>query len=172
MSKTAINYEAGHEYVDLGLSVRWATCNLGAESPTEYGYRFACGKNKTPGYDRANTRWHGRWRIPSEEEFRELIDNCSFEWEEHEEIRGISFTSVKPGFECNSIFLRASGLFEIEDEGPYEYGLYWSSSINMGDTFPLFLPLILMFEKGLTGKGEATIVSHCHNHWASVRPVF
>ena len=25
------------EYVDLGLSVKWATCNLGASKPTEYG---------------------------------------------------------------------------------------------------------------------------------------
>ena len=26
-----------HEYVDLGLSVKWATCNVGATSPEEYG---------------------------------------------------------------------------------------------------------------------------------------
>ena len=31
------------EYVDLGLSVKWATCNLGASKPTEYGgyYQWA-----------------------------------------------------------------------------------------------------------------------------------
>ena len=28
-----------HEYVDLGLSVKWATCNLGATKPEETGYR-------------------------------------------------------------------------------------------------------------------------------------
>ena len=27
----------GHEYVDLGLSVKWATCNVGASKPEEYG---------------------------------------------------------------------------------------------------------------------------------------
>ena len=26
-----------HEYVDLGLSVKWATCNVGASKPYEYG---------------------------------------------------------------------------------------------------------------------------------------
>ena len=31
----------GHEYVDLGLSVKWATCNIGASSPEGYGDYFA-----------------------------------------------------------------------------------------------------------------------------------
>ena len=34
----------GHEYVDLGLSVKWATCNVGASSPEEYGDYFAWGE--------------------------------------------------------------------------------------------------------------------------------
>ena len=36
--------ENGHEYVDLGLSVKWATCNVGATSPKEYGDYFAWGE--------------------------------------------------------------------------------------------------------------------------------
>lgn len=31
----------GHEFVDLGLSVKWATCNVGANSPAEYGGYFS-----------------------------------------------------------------------------------------------------------------------------------
>ena len=38
----------GYEYVDLGLSVKWATCNIGASSPEEYGLYFAWGE--TIGY--------------------------------------------------------------------------------------------------------------------------
>lgn len=38
------NVENSHEYVDLGLSVKWATCNVGAESPEEYGDYFAWGE--------------------------------------------------------------------------------------------------------------------------------
>lgn len=36
----------GHEYVDLGLSVKWATCNVGAEHPQDYGDHFAWGETK------------------------------------------------------------------------------------------------------------------------------
>ena len=36
----------GHEAVDLGLSVRWATCNVGAESPKEYGGYYAWGETE------------------------------------------------------------------------------------------------------------------------------
>ena len=36
--------EITHEYVDLGLSVKWATCNVGATTPEDYGYYFAWGE--------------------------------------------------------------------------------------------------------------------------------
>ena len=38
------NTENGYEYVDLGLSVKWATCNVGANNPEEYGDYFAWGE--------------------------------------------------------------------------------------------------------------------------------
>ena len=154
--KTAISYEAGHEYIDLGLSVKWATCNTGAESPDGYGYR----------YDRVNIKWSGRWRIPSAEDFRELIENCSFEWQEQDDVRGLLFVSMKPGFEGRSIFLRASGLYDIDEGGPYEYGLYWVANLSSEEA------RILFFEKGLSGKGEVSIVPHRRDLWASIRPVF
>ena len=34
----------GHEWIDLGLSVKWATCNVGASSPSDYGSYFAWGE--------------------------------------------------------------------------------------------------------------------------------
>jgi len=37
----------GHEWVDLGLSVKWATCNVGASSPSDYGDYFAWGETET-----------------------------------------------------------------------------------------------------------------------------
>ena len=36
--------ENGHEYVDLGLSVNWATCNVGAKAPQDFGYYYAWGE--------------------------------------------------------------------------------------------------------------------------------
>lgn len=37
----------GHEAVDLGLSVRWAACNIGATNPEEYGNYFAFGETRS-----------------------------------------------------------------------------------------------------------------------------
>jgi len=37
----------GHEYVDLGLSVRWATCNVGASNKEDYGDYYAWGETST-----------------------------------------------------------------------------------------------------------------------------
>ena len=39
-----------HEYVDLGLSVKWATCNVGASKPEEYGDYYAWGETATKEY--------------------------------------------------------------------------------------------------------------------------
>ncbi len=36
-----------HEYVDLGLSVKWATCNVGAENPEDNGNYYAWGETET-----------------------------------------------------------------------------------------------------------------------------
>ena len=44
---TLLDPANGHEYVDLGLSVKWATCNVGANSPEEYGDYFAWGETST-----------------------------------------------------------------------------------------------------------------------------
>ena len=47
-----------HEYVDLGLSVKWATCNIGANSPEEYGDYFAWGEIVTKGaYSWSTYKW-------------------------------------------------------------------------------------------------------------------
>lgn len=37
----------GHEWVDLGLSVKWATCNVGALVPSDYGNYYAWGETST-----------------------------------------------------------------------------------------------------------------------------
>ena len=37
----------GHEWVDMGLSVKWATCNIGASSPSESGDYFSWGETES-----------------------------------------------------------------------------------------------------------------------------
>ena len=47
-----------HEYVDLGLSVKWATCNVGASKPEEYGDYFAWGETQPKEtYDWSTYKW-------------------------------------------------------------------------------------------------------------------
>ena len=59
----------GHNYVDLGLSVKWATQNVGASSPSDYGDYFAWGETETKSrYDWDNCfdcrdRYGIRWGI-------------------------------------------------------------------------------------------------------------
>ena len=50
--------ENDHEYVDLGLSVKWATCNVGANKPEEYGDYFAWGETEPKStYDWSTYKW-------------------------------------------------------------------------------------------------------------------
>jgi hypothetical protein len=51
----------GHEAVDLGLSVKWATCNIGASKPEEYGDYFAFGETESKDeYTEENYMLYGR----------------------------------------------------------------------------------------------------------------
>ena len=56
-----LNNHNGHEYVDLGLpsGLKWATCNVGAIKPEEYGDYFAWGET-TPkqSYEKSNYKWY------------------------------------------------------------------------------------------------------------------
>ena len=50
---------AGHEYVDLGLSVKWATCNVGAQKPEQYGNLYSWGETETKQVFEARTyKWY------------------------------------------------------------------------------------------------------------------
>ena len=51
-------YIDGHDYVDLGLSVKWATCNVGASSPEDYGGYYAWGEiEEKSNYDWSTYKW-------------------------------------------------------------------------------------------------------------------
>ena len=46
------------ECVDLGLSVKWATCNVGASFPEDYGDYYAWGETETKStYDQSTYKW-------------------------------------------------------------------------------------------------------------------
>lgn len=159
-------------FADLGLSVKWAMCNIGASKPGEYGdyyawgetnpktcynwtsYRFCKGDqdmltkycpsgkkefwggtdavadNKSklePGDDVAHIKLGGKWRIPTEAEWRELQSRCRWEWT----IKNGHYGYEVTGPSGNSIFLPAAGrkydaTLNFDGSG----GFYWSSSLN------------------------------------------
>ncbi len=143
----------GHEYVDLGLSVKWATCNVGASSPYESGNYFTWGEteirwkydeenSKTYGksmgsiagnsqYDVARANWGSTWRLPTASEIDELINKCTWTWTSQ---GGHNGYKVK-GPNGNSIFLPAAGWRDgtsLVDAG--EDGYYWSATPREDDT--------------------------------------
>ena len=142
----------GHEYVDLGLSVKWATCNVGASSPKEYGDYYAWGETSTKSsYDKHNcetwekeigdiggtsrdvarVKWGGSWRMPTEAEFEELLNKCTWTWTTRNGVNGYKVT----GSNGNSIFLPAAGCRDGTSLYYWEeYGRYWSSSPGGSDT--------------------------------------
>lgn len=59
-AQTVSGKVARHDYVDLGLpsGTKWATCNVGATKPTEYGDYFAWGETKPKEeYSMSNYKW-------------------------------------------------------------------------------------------------------------------
>lgn len=124
----SFNVQAQNEFVDLGLSVTWATCNVGANSPGENGEYYT--------FDNALALENNGERLPTKEEFQELIDNCTWLWTE-EGVHGYMATSKKNG---NSIFLpAASTRYGTSVELVGSHGGYWSSSTDDGSDFVAFL---------------------------------
>lgn len=66
LEKKDDNVPAGVEAVDLGLSVKWASCNLGAKEPEEYGDFFAWGETEGYSINEKSCSWLGyKWGTDS-----------------------------------------------------------------------------------------------------------
>ncbi|MBO6082915.1 MAG: hypothetical protein J6P46_07825, partial [Bacteroidales bacterium] len=171
--------------IDLGLpsGLKWATFNLGATKPEEYGDYYAWGETepyystldpliwkegKESGYTWSSYKWcigdsnplmlikyctdtsfgydgftdgktvldpeddaaivnlGGNWRMPTDEEWGELLKNCTLARATVNGVGGCSFTSKING---NSIFFPCSGY--LAGTGFVSgYGQYWCSSLS------------------------------------------
>lgn len=147
--------------VDLGLpsGTLWADRNVGASSPSDYGDYYAWGETSTKnkfsrfeyryysggryqsignnitntGYDVARQRWGGNWRMPTKEEFQELIDKCTWTWTSQDGHYGYIVS-----YNGNSIFLPAAGSnYGSSSSSINEGGYYWLSEIGEEDYFAL-----------------------------------
>ena len=189
------------EAVDLGLpsGLKWASFNLGASVPEEYGDHFAWGETepyyrsqnpliwkegKEEGYSWASYKWckgssrtmtkycfissygyngftddktvldpeddaahvnlGGKWRMPTEVEWKELMNNCTKKWTTLNGVNGRLVT----GSNGNSIFLPAAGDWSgTNRDNVGSYGHYWSSSLNT-DYYPYLALRFYIFSGG------------------------
>ena len=79
------------------------------------------------GDDAARANWGGEWRMPTAEEYDELIANCTWEWTTKDGVNGYQVTSKKTG---NSIFLPITGCrFYADVQLRGVSGIYWTSTL-------------------------------------------
>ena len=148
-------YAKGIYAVDLGLSVKWSSCNVGALSPEECGnyyawgeseskkdyssisYKFYNAKKKTytnigknisaTSYDVAHIKLGENWRMPTKSEFDELINECSWKWVK---VRGVYGQKVT-GPNGRSIFFPSVGyIHKVDCLNKDLRGHYWSATLN------------------------------------------
>ena len=81
--------------------------------------------------DAAHVNLGGGWRMPTVDEFEELINNCTWEWTMQDGVNGYKVTSKKTG---NSIFLPITGFrYYAETQFRSIMGVYWTSSLYTGN---------------------------------------
>lgn len=158
------------EKIDLGLSVKWASMNLGAAEEYELGYFYAWGEtapkmeyqiqnyiwcdgtsdanrnmlrilkyNKNSNYgavdnkislddadDAAKVNLGGLWRMPTQEEVVELLNNTSW-------TREVNGSSLVKGYRVTSKINGNSIFFPII--GDMSYGWYWTSSLHVDSSY-------------------------------------
>ena len=192
--------DSPYECVDLGLSVKWATCNVGASKPEDYGDYFAWGETEskstytwstykwsngttndideeslTKYYNRdkktmldkeddaATANWGGIWRMPTDAESTELIENCTWTWTSQNGVYGYKVTSKKSGYTNKSIFLPSTGYYArnelcyIQNNGIR----YWTSLMA---TYPITA-------HGLSYGYDPSLVYLYRHYGLCVRPV-
>ena len=183
--------------VDLGLSVKWASFNLGATKPEEGGDYYAWGETEAKNdYEWSNYKWcngsytkltkyntngnYGivdnktqldpeddvamtllgdKWRMPTDAEIDELIENCTWTWDSKNGVNGYWVTS-----KVNSnakIFLPAAGYHDGSGIG---LGYYWSSTID--PEYPNYANLLFISADDIDAHGAY----RCFGQF--IRPVY
>lgn len=140
------------EYVDLGLSVMWASCNIGADTESDAGTLFGYGDQtamltSTKLEDYLSTDIAGttqdiiyklsldadspmKSRMPTSAQITELINNTTRTWTTVNGVSGMRFTANNG----NSIFLPVAGYRDGETSVSDAAGYYWSGTVNAVNT--------------------------------------
>ena len=89
------------------------------------------------------------WRMPTNEEFNELMEVCSYVWTSLNGVNGYLFTAQNG----NSIFLPAAGYIGEGDIGVSgSFGRYWSSSLNVD--YPVYAEGVSFNSGNITVNGN------------------
>ena len=133
---------AGYEWASYTLCYGyWGTLTKycpSEQSGYSWGGAYADNKTSFSDYsyadDAARQILGNSWRTPTDAEWTELADNCTWEWTNDYNgtgVAGLILTSLIAGYTDKSIFLPAAGYRMDTTNYLYanEYGYYWSSSI-------------------------------------------
>jgi len=157
-----------YEAVDLGLSVKWANCNVGATKPWEVGKYYAWGEVEeksdyswktykfSAGGDKKQTKYcdnskygtvdnlhflqksddvasvvmGGSWRMPTNAEVNELIENCTWATDYKNDLKIIVATSTKNG--ATLTFPLGGYIENTTSDEKGICGYYWAAEIESG----------------------------------------
>ena len=177
-------------YTDLGLSVMWATKNLGAKKASAAGDYYAWGEMKSKKnyswetYDFYGedvlTKYDGkdglselkidddvvynklaeRYRIPTQKEWEELLKKCTWRWIRVAKGGKTIEGYVITGTNGNSIFLPAVGYYEGKKLKDESAPFYWSSTLDPSEPRNAW-------SMGFKAMGVSV---RCHGR--SIRPVY
>lgn len=161
-----------HEAVDLGLSVKWATCNVELTDGKNmlFGWADPTGEKDSgvysdidicrTRYDMARANWGGNWRLPTKKECEELISKCKLSWKDEVMQKGMEVV----GPNGKSIFLPAEGFrYHAEKKRVGELCNYWSGTLNENTPCHAFC---------LELDSNQSTLTICQNFYGlSVRPV-
>ena len=155
--KVAATLTNPDDYVDLGLpsGLLWGTKNIGATSPTGWGWYFSWGNldghPEGSGYNFSQDVYNatdaasisqdldasqdavraikgGTWRMPTQYDFAELF-NSAYTTNEWTTVNGVNGRKVTSKINGKSVFFPAAGNYNGTSlNGRGSNGVYWSSS--------------------------------------------
>ena len=110
------NTENGHEWVDLGLpsGLKWATCNVGATAPEEYGDYFAWG-DPEPYY---SSQWPLTWKD----------GKSGYSWSSYQWCNGSIKTLTKYNYDSSYGTIDNNTVLDPEDDAAH---VNWGGSWRM-----------------------------------------
>ena len=106
--------------IDLGMSVKWACCNIGASKPEEIGQLFS--KNDImSSNDQASVNWGNTWRIPTYDDWDKIIFTRYQKYVSYNGVEGYLISGHQDKKD-NKIFLPVTGGRQVAQ--------YWTSTLS------------------------------------------